>query len=336
MKVFIPIDIFNLYYSLLIIILVLVLGYFIGKLKLSKLSIPLAWLLVLVSMLLVERISAGESPGFRMLAVIITTLFSMKAVVTAETYKGVGSKLSFIQWLAFSAGWFGMRPQLFECFGKPALSGARPLIVFGISRIFMGLILLFTINWIGIVSQPVYMKYILTACALTGISLILHFGLLNVSAGMWRLSGVNTTTLFRSPLSSTSLTEFWGRRWNLAFSEMTAIAIYRPLKGVAGVTLATVMAFLFSGLLHEMAISVPVMTGLGLPLIYFLIHGSLMLFENFLDRRGMSISKNKIVGRSWVIFWLAAPMPILFHETFIKKIVWPLVFLRLDTILTFY
>ena len=325
MKAFLPVDIYNLGYSVLMIILVLLLGYVISKMKLSRVAIPMSWLLVLVSILLIERITAEESPGFRMLSVIVVTLFSMKAVVTSETYKDEGSRLSFIQWLAFSAGWFGMRPKLFETLGKPALPGARPLILFGLSRIFIGLIILFSVRWIGIASQPAWLKYLLTASTLGGISLILHFGMLNVSAGMWRLSGVNTTTLFRSPLSSTSLTEFWGRRWNLAFSEMTAIAIYRPLKGVAGVTFATVTAFLFSGLLHEMAISVPVMTGLGLPLIYFFIHGILMLLEKFMERKGMSISKNKIVGRTWVIFWLAAPMPILFHETFIKKIVWPLI-----------
>jgi hypothetical protein len=34
--------------------------------------------------------------------------------------------------------------------------------------------------------------------------------------------------------------------------------------------------------------------------------------------------KNRIIARAWVFFWLVIPMPLLFHEQFIKQIVWPL------------
>ena len=55
--------------------------------------------------------------------------------------------------------------------------------------------------------------------------------------------------------------DFWSRRWNLAFSEMTALGVYRPLSGNIGRKAATVAAFLASGLLHELAISLPVLAG---------------------------------------------------------------------------
>src|SRR5690606_37647104 len=98
-------------------------------------------------------------------------------------------------------------------------------------------------------------------------------GLLSISAGMWRLSGVNTDHLFKTPVKAKSLTEFWSKRWNLAFSEMTSVAVFRPLKGKVGNTAALMTAFVFSGLLHELAISVPVNSGYGLPLLYFVIQG---------------------------------------------------------------
>src|SRR5262249_57909948 len=111
--------------------------------------------------------------------------------------------------------------------------------------------------------------------ALPGVSLVLHFGIINVLAGLWRQAGVDCRPLFRAPLLATNLGEFWGRRWNLGFSEMTAVGVYRPLLGPLGKSGATVAAFLFSGLLHELAISLPVKAGFGLPLLYFAVHGSL-------------------------------------------------------------
>jgi alginate O-acetyltransferase complex protein AlgI len=130
--------------------------------------------------------------------------------------------------------------------------------------------------------------------------------------------------LFRRPLRSTSLREFWGRRWNLAFSEMTALGVYRPLTGPLGRGGATVVAFLASGLLHEIAISLPVMAGFGLPLTYFALHGILMVVERRLEAAGRPVSRPAWLGRTWTLFWLVAPLPILFHRPFLAGVVWPL------------
>jgi len=32
-----------------------------------------------------------------------------------------------------------------------------------------------------------------------------------------------------------------------------------------------------------------------------------------------------IASRAWALFWLIAPLPILFHPPFLRGIVWPLV-----------
>ena len=109
------------------------------------------------------------------------------------------------------------------------------------------------------------------------------FWLVSISAGMWRLSGVNTYLLFKQPAKALSLTEFWSKRWNIAFSEMTSVAIFRPLKNKVGSAAALMTAFIFSGLLHEIALSVPVNSGYGLPTLYFIIQGSIVLLEKAVD-----------------------------------------------------
>ena len=103
---------------------------------------------------------------------------------------------------------------------------------------------------------------------------------------------------------------------------MTAIAVYRPLATRFGNRPALAASFLFSGLLHELAISVPVRAGFGLPLLYFLLHGGLMIVERELTRRrsrlaGASDGSGRSSG-SW-------PLPILFHPPFLTGVVWPLI-----------
>lgn len=167
-------------------------------------------------------------------------------------------------------------------------------------------------------------RVLATVFALPGLSLILHFGLFNLACGFWRLFGVPTYTLFPAPLMSTSLAEFWGRRWNLPFTEMIQRALYRPLASPMGRNLAAATGFLFSGVLHECAISVPVMQGFGLPMVYFIIHGALVVLERSTSL-GAWLNNHPFAARIWTLGWLALPMPILFHPPFLAGVVWPLI-----------
>jgi len=72
-----------------------------------------------------------------------------------------------------------------------------------------------------------------------------------------------------------------------------------------------------------MAISVPVRAGFGLPLLYFLLHGGLVLVERALAKTGRPLSE--MGGRVWTLFWLGAPLPILFHRPFLAGAIWPLI-----------
>ncbi len=308
------------YFALINVIVVLI-GYQILKKRLVLLS----WILMLISLLIIHFIFLHEHPVIRMLALIVTTFTCMKVIAAVNDYKGKLFGLKFIQWSAFAIGWMGMRAQPFEKLGDAPLPNAWPMIRFGISRVIAGLVLIFAAHQVVLLHLAPNLNYItITALLLVGFSLILHFGLLSISAGMWRLSGVNTYYLFKSPAKATSLTEFWSKRWNIAFSEMTSIAIFRPLINKTGAAAALMLAFGFSGLLHEIALSVPVNSGYGLPTLYFIIQGGLVLFEKALMSRKIMFLKNTVIAHIWTLFWVIAPMPLLFHTQFIKQVVWPL------------
>jgi hypothetical protein len=106
---------------------------------------------------------------------------------------------------------------------------------------------------------------------------------------------------------------------------MMALGIYRPLAGSLGRKAATAIAFVASGLLHELAISLPVLAGFGLPLSYFLLHGLLVLAERRLEQAGRAVSDWGPWAHVWVLGWLALPLPILFHPPFLRGVVWPLI-----------
>jgi alginate O-acetyltransferase complex protein AlgI len=190
-------------------------------------------------------------------------------------------------------------------------TGAAALVKAGLAYIALGtaLFLLTLLAW-RLIASPV----LATVLLLPALSFLLHFGAFGVLAGLWRAAGADVGPLFRAPWRAESLGEFWSRRWNLAFSEMTALAVYRPIAVRAGRKAALATAFLFSGLLHEVAISLPVRAGYGRPLLYFAIHGVLTQMER---ERGP-------FGRMVTLLAVVLPLPLLFHPPFLRGVIWPL------------
>ncbi|HVE42183.1 MAG TPA: MBOAT family protein [Planctomycetota bacterium] len=148
-----------------------------------------------------------------------------------------------------------------------------------------------------------------------GIGLLVHFGLCDVLAGFWRARGVTVERLFVNPAASRTLGEFWGRRWNRAFHAVAHEFVFRPVVRRWGAAAGVLATFLFSGLLHEVLISVPVGAGYGLPTAYFVLHGLLVLAERSWG----------LTGRVWTLFWVLAPLPLLFHPWFVRGIIVPLI-----------
>lgn len=300
-------------------ILLLIAGYTLPMLRNRGIARILAWALTLLTVGVATYCTAGNDALTRMGTIITLQLLAMKGIVMVESYRHQRG-LNPIQWGAFSLGWFGMRPELFEMFpGKPRAFTA--LLLRGLSRIGIGLVLLYLAGraahagFTGFVGAPLL--------TLVGLSFILHLGVLNIATALWRALGADVRELFRTPYKAMSLREFWGRRWNLAFSEMTARIAYKPLKKPLGIAGATIASFLLSGLLHEIAISLPVNAGYGLPMLYFVLHGALMQAEDKVAWV-QKIITHKVLAHVWVLGWLVVPMPLLFHKPFMQGVVEPL------------
>jgi hypothetical protein len=305
-----------------VLAVVLAFGFLLSRfaMKAQKLARVLAWTLVLTAAVGTSSLTRFEHAGVRMLAICAVTLWAMKGIVTVEYLRMGGTPLSASRWIAFAAGWPGMHPAVFAQ-RRAYQSGARALFLRGVVRATLGAAL-FGLAWAS--TRTTGSRLLATILLLPSLSLMLHFGLFNMVAALWRAWGIPAAPLFDAPLRSLSLSEFWGRRWNLAFSEMCQLAVYKPLSPWLGRGPATAAAFAFSALLHELAISVPVQTGFGRPLLYFALHGALTVLEKRL-RKGGNWPASAAFGRVWSVFWLVMPMPLLFHQAFLREVLWPLV-----------
>jgi hypothetical protein len=300
-------------------LLLLLAGFFLPGIRKIQTARIIGWGLCILTFYFSIAITQEESPLYRMIVIVSLQLISMKILVAIETYHS-GMKLNSMQWCAFTLGWFGMRPALFESLPSRRLDSSK-LIFKGISRIAAGILLIYLSTLVQRSNVAIF--FLAELMLLTGLSLILHFGILNLTAASWRFFGVDVKELFRSPFKSKSLKEFWGKRWNVAFSEMTTLIAYRPLKHKLGKPMAVFAAFLLSGVLHEIAISFPVHSGYGLPFLYFVLHGLLMFAEDKFAIVKRIISHD-VLSHVWVMVWLVLPMPLLFHSAFIERVLAPL------------
>jgi hypothetical protein len=141
--------------------------------------------------------------------------------------------------------------------------------------------------------------------------LAVHLGLSDVLTEITHAIGWRVKPLFDAPWQSDSLSDFWTRRWNRPFVEMNRVFLMSSLAGKIGLRASVLVAFVVSGLLHELAISYPAKGGYGLPLFYFAIQ----LCGVFVERR------LRIRGFFWTATVILLPLPLLFHELFTRGLV---------------
>jgi hypothetical protein len=206
---------------------------------------------------------------------------------------------------AFLGGSTGRRPARREWLRGGAMAGAGGALFFGAARL-AGASRPVLAGWIGIV----------------GLVLILHFGAFHLLSCAWRDSGVDAAPLMCAPLRSATLAEFWGRRWNTAFRDLTHRFVFVPLAARLGPRPAVLAGFVVSGVIHDVVISWPAGGGFGGPTVYFAAQGLGLLGERSARGRRLGLGGGWR-GRTFTLAVLVAPLPLLCHVPFVTRIIVP-------------
>jgi hypothetical protein len=160
---------------------------------------------------------------------------------------------------------------------------------------------------------------------MAGVVFTLHFGLFHVLSCLWRRDGYGAEPIMDWPILAASVSEFWGCRWNRPFRDGTHQFVFRPWIARYGLQAGSMLAFLFSGILHELVITVPARGGWGRPTLYFLIQGVALQLERSRVGRRIGIDRG---GRGWLFTAALTVLPVslLFPEPFVVNVIAP--FLR--------
>jgi alginate O-acetyltransferase complex protein AlgI len=158
---------------------------------------------------------------------------------------------------------------------------------------------------------------------MVGIAMVLHFGIFDLLSLAWRTAGVNARPLMHWPLTSTSVSDFWSRRWNTAFRDLAHAFEFRPAARLLGAPLALAAVFLVSGLVHDLVISLPAGGGYGGPTLFFTVQACGIFFERGTWGKWLGIGRGP---RGWLftMLVLAIPLPLLFHDHFVSNIILPM------------
>lgn len=138
---------------------------------------------------------------------------------------------------------------------------------------------------------------------------------------VWLPSGKLLPPIHCRPWQARSVADFWGRRWNLWFSDWFRYTLLSRLRRWPAVTL--VLIFAISGVMHEWVINVPLycLTGrarFGSMLIYFLLQAAGLLVE----RRFLKPHQKLRVAFAWLV--IITPAPLIMNEGLLRTLqLWP-------------
>ena len=155
-----------------------------------------------------------------------------------------------------------------------------------------------------------------------GLVLCLHFGSFHLLSCAWRTVGVTARPLMDRPLASTRLADFWGRRWNTAFRDLTHRFLFRPLTRRLGGRGAVWVGFAASGVVHDAVISLPAGGGYGGPTVFFLVQAAGLSAERSRVGRRVGLGRG-VVGWAFTMAALVLPAPLLFHRPFVTRVIVP-------------
>ena len=220
--------------------------------------------------------------------------------------------------VAYLIAWPGMDA---EAFLDPALAPQKPSLRQSLAALFktaLGAVFF----WAAARKIPADAPLLRGWTGMIGIILMLHFGSFHLLALLWQHAGVQAKPLMDAPLRATSLSEFWGKRWNIGFRQLAYDLVFQPLHRRTGAGAAALLVFVFSGLIHDLVISVPARAGFGFPTAYFVLQGLGAQFER--SPLGLRLGLRRGF-RGWLFTAFVAGPPAywLFHPWFVVRAILP-------------
>jgi Membrane bound O-acyl transferase family len=255
-------------------------------------------------------------PWLFMWTLSLAIFFSLKWL----TWWRARRRVSHPAWrsLAYLLAWPGMDAEAFLD-AKQRVARPRPTPwIWATLQTALGVVLL----WIVARSFPPEKPLLRGWTGMLGLILLLHFGSFQLIALAWQTLGVNAKPIMSAPLRATSLAEFWGKRWNLGFRQLSYDLLFRPLHRVLGVEAAGLLVFLASGLIHDLVISLPARAGYGLPTAYFLLQGTGVTIEHGGLGKRFGLGQG-VAGWLFMAVVITAPVFWLFHPWFVQRVIIP-------------
>lgn len=261
-------------------------------------------------------LNTGGSPRWAVMWALVVSVYAgfkwvmwRRAVRGGATAEGARSFIFLVLWPGMDAGRF-LDP---GCRAKAPVSKEW---ISGVANIALGAALLWGVarhagaelaaGWIGMI----------------GLIFLVHFGVFKLLALFWQWNGICAQPLMRNPVAAESVSDFWSKRWNSAFRDLSFGLIFAGFRRRCGVRVATMLTFIVSGLIHDLIITIPAGGGYGLPTVYFTLQGAGMLFEH--SRAGArSGLRSRCAGRlfAWVV--IAGPAFALFPPVFVSQVMVP-------------
>jgi alginate O-acetyltransferase complex protein AlgI len=220
--------------------------------------------------------------------------------------------------VSYFLAWPGMDAEaFFDSRLKPAKPSVREWLV-ALVRLAVGITLYYGVAR----HMPRDEPYLVGWVGMIGMGMVLHFGAFHLLSCGLRSAGVEARPLMDRPLSSVRLADFWGRRWNTAFRDLTHRFLFRPLTRRLGVSGAVFVGFLASGLIHDVVISFPASGGYGGPTLFFLLQAVGLFAERSKMGRRLGLGAG-VRGWLFTFAFLLLPAPLLFHGPFVARIIVP-------------
>jgi len=223
--------------------------------------------------------------------------------------------------LAYLAAWPGMDAESFLDSRQAVPSPQLREWLWAAAKTFFGILLL----WVIARRVPETRELVRGWIGLFGLIFLLHFGSFHLIALFWQACGIAAQPIMSKPILSKTLSEFWGKRWNLGFRQLAYDLIFRPLHKRVGVAAASLLVFLASGVIHDLVISLPARGGYGLPTSYFILQGLGVTLERSGFGRWLGLQKG-LAGWFFMLAVAAGPAYWLFHPRFVLRVIVPFMF----------